>query len=654
MQAQIKRVYEFRRFRLDAQEGVLLKDDRPVPLTPKAFDLLLLLVENRGHLVLKEEIMSRLWPESFVEEVNVNRNISTLRRALADSPTDPAYIETVPKRGYRFVAPAVEVLVDGAELILERRTSAEIITEEEEITETGGGPGTDDVYEPATLSTRRATQTSRISRLRQHTGLLSAVVMLALVAAASYLAIAQRGRAATTAGVKSLAVLPFKDMGATGDEHVGLGLADVLITRLGNLKAVTVRPTSAVLKFEGQEQESTAAGQLLGVDAVLEGSIYQSRDQIRVTARLMRVSDRSPMWSGQFDDRAKDMLAVQNAIAEQVVEALALNLSAGEKAALARPTSENADAYQLYVKGRYYWNKRSWQGMVQAGYLFRRAIERDPNFALAYLGLADQLATEPDNPEAFVALDKALALDPNLGEAYATMGFNQMFHQWDWPKAEESFRRAIELKPGYGTAHQWYATLLAVTGRVDEAKQEMRRALDIDPMSANFLADLGQMHYFAREYEEAEAYCRKALEVAPDFVFAHEYLTNIYLKTGRAAEAFDEWRQRDRSNAFVAPANASLPNEARVRAQYLQSGMNGFLQQRIKDHVGISDPNFFYEVARLYTLLGEREPALAGLERSYESKAFLLPFVNSDPVFDSLRAEPRFQAVLRRLSLVPR
>jgi DNA-binding winged helix-turn-helix (wHTH) protein/TolB-like protein/Tfp pilus assembly protein PilF len=652
MQIQIKRVYEFGQFRLDAQEGVLLKDDRSVPLTPKAFDLLVLLVENRGHLVLKEEIMSRLWPESFVEEVNVNRNISTLRRALADSPTDPAYIETVPKRGYRFVAAAVEVPADEAGLILERRTSAEIITEEEEITETGG-PGTDEVFEPATLPISMAARTGLISRLRQHAGLLSAAIMLALFAAAVYLSVGQLGRAATTARVKSIAVLPFKDMGATGDEHVGLGLADVLITRLGNLKAVTVRPTSAVLKFEGQEQESTAAGKLLGVDAVLEGSIYQSHDQIRVTARLVRVSDQSPIWSGQFDDKAKDMLVVQNAIAGQVAEALALNLSAGEKAALARPAGENADAYQLYVKGRYYWNKRSWQGMVQAGYFFRRAIERDPNFALAYLGLADQLATEPGNPEANVALDKALALDPNLGEAYATMGFIQMFHQWDWPKAEESFKRAIELKPGYGTAHQWYATLLAITGRADDAKQEMRRALEIDPMSANFLADLGQMHYFAREYEEAEAYCRKALEIAPDFIFAHEYLTNIYMRTGRAADAFDEWRQRDRSNTFVAPANASLPNEARVRAQYLQSGMNGFLRQRIKDHVHTSDPNFFYEVARLYALLGEREPALAGLERSYESKGFLLPFVSADPLFDDLRAEPRYRAILQKMKLSP-
>src|SRR5262249_4419203 len=445
--------------------------------------------------------------------------------------------------------------------------------------------------------------------------------------------------------------LPFKDMGGAGDEHLGLALADVLITRLSNLKDVKLRPTSAVQKFEGQEQESTAAGRLLGVDAVLEGSIYRSHEKIRVTARLLRVSDQSTIWSGQFDDKSNDVLAVQNAIAEQVADALDLNLSAGQKSALTRRYSENADAYQLYVKGRYFWNQRSWSGMVQAEYFFRRAIEKDPDFALAYLGLADKLFTESANPEAYTALSKALARDPNLGEAHATMGFAQMFHHWDWRKAEESFKRAIELKPGYATAHQWYATLLAITGRVDEAKQEMRRALEIDPMSANLLADLGQMHYFAREYGEAETYCRKALEVAPNFVFAHAYLVDIYLKTGREADAFEEYHKWARSDTFdPAPANIGQSDDIRLRAEYLQSGMNGFLRHRIED-LGVRCTGACYVLAKSYALLGDKERALAGLEKSYERKDFLLPFVKADPVFDPLHNEPRFQRLLMLIGL---
>jgi len=285
--------------------------------------------------------------------------------------------------------------------------------------------------------------------------------------------------------------------------------------------------------------------------------------------------------------------------------------------------------------------------MVQAEYFFRRAIEKDPEFALAYLGLADGLFTQQTNPEGYSALAKALALDPNLGEAYATAGFAHIFHQWDWQKAEENLKRSIELKPGYGTAHQWYATLLAITGRVDEAKQEMRRALEIDPMSANFLADLGQMYYFAGEYEEAEAYCHKALEVAPDFIFAHDYLVEIYVTTGREADAFQEYRKRDKSNAFDA-AKDNESDEARLTAQYLQSGMKGFLRRRLED-IGTKCTGACYGLTKFYARLGNKEQALSGLEKSYEARDFLMPFVNIDPAFDDLRSEPRFQAIVQRM-----
>jgi TolB-like protein/Tfp pilus assembly protein PilF len=573
-----------------------------------------------------------------------------LRRALAESPNDPAFIETVPKRGYRFVAAVVEVEEDEAELILERRTSAEIITEVEE--EVSDRQYADHVIEPLTI-TRAHDHARLIAKWHSSFGRRSAVVVLILVAAIFFWwTNGLRAHDATTATVKSLAVLPFKDMSASGEEHLGLALADVLITRLSNLKDVQVRPTSAVQKFEGQDQESTAAGQMLGVDAVLEGSMHRRHDQIRVTVRLLRVGTKSPIWSGQFEDEAKDVLAMQSAIAEQVAQALALRLTAGEKRALAKRYSEDADAFQLYVKGRYYWNKRSWPGMSQAEYFFRRAIERDPEFALAYLGLADMLFTGSAHPEAYTALNKAVELDPNLGEAYATMGFAQMFHEWDWQKAEASFRRSIELKPGYGTAHQWYATLLAITGRVDEAKQEMQRALEIDPMSANFLADQGQMYYFAREYGEAESYCRKALEVAPDFILAHMYLFDIYAKTGREAEAIDEWRKRDRSNAFDArPANGPEV-DARLRAEDFQSGVTGFLRRRVKE-LDERCHGACYGLAKYSALLGEREQALQGLEKSYNVKDFFLPFVNADPSFDGIRTEPRFQALVRRLNLTP-
>ena len=642
MQAQLRRIYEFGPFHLDAGERLLSKDGQPVALTPKAFDTLLLLVENGGRLVDKEELIRSVWPDSFVEENSLNRSIYVLRKTLGELSGQAKYIETVPKRGYRFVARVVEVEPDEGDLILEKHTSIDIITEEEEEITDSLQSADAGALERVHINAQAAASARLISRLRRHALGLSAVVMLALLAAVVYWwAVAQRGRAATTARVKSIAVLPFRDIGATSEEHLGLSLADVLITRLSNLKDVNVRPTSAVLKYEGQDLESTAEGNKLGVDAVLEGSIYRSNEQVRVTARLMRVGDQSPIWSGQFDDRANNVLAMQNAIAQQVVDALALNLNHDEKASLNKRYSESADAMQLYAKGRYYWNTRTWAGMGQAEYYFRRAIEKDPSFALAYVGLADRLLTDKPQPEGYSAVQKAIELDPNLGEAYASAGFASMFQEWDWRKAEENFKRAIELRPGYGTAHQWYATLLSITGRVDEAKREMERALEIDPMSANFLADAGQMHYFAAEYAEAEAYCRKAVEVTPDFTFAHQYLFNIYLKTGKPDEAFEEYIKWGGSNS----------RGVKLRALYSQSGINGLLRHKIDVDLGTPIDGFAYDVAKLHAMLGDKEQALAWIEKSYENKDFMLPFVNPDPIFDDLRAEPRYQSVLHRMNL---
>jgi len=363
----------------------------------------------------------------------------------------------------------------------------------------------------------------------------------------------------------------------------------------------------------------------------------------------VRVSDQSPIWSGQFDEKTEDMLAVEDAISEQLADSLAGNLSGSEKAMLAKHYTEDLDAYQFYVKGRYHWNKRSWTGMGQAQYFFRRAIEKDPNFALAYVGLADSMFTGSASPEAYTSVKKAIELDSTLGEAYATRGFASMFHQWDWRGAEENLKRAIELNPGYGTAHQWYATLLAIRGRVDEAKREMSRALEIDPTSHNFLADTGQMHYFARDYQEAEDYCRKALAISAGFEFAHWYLFDTYLKSGRDDDAFEQYLELFTTHSDANRSDEQVNHEIGLRAKYLQSGIRSILRDILDGDLRARYPG--YQVTWLYALLGEKERALLWLEKSYENKDFMLPFVTVDPVFDDLRSEPRFQAVLSRMGL---
>ena len=457
------------------------------------------------------------------------------------------------------------------------------------------------------------------------------------------------------AEIKSIAVLPFKTIDSNKEnEHHGLGLADILITRLSNIKELNVRPTSAVTAFENQEIDLPQIGEKLKVDAILEGTIYRINDKIRVTARLIRTSDNSLVWAGQFEKPQQDELKLQDEIALQVVDALALNLSGNEKNALTKRYTESADAYQLYVKGRYEWNKRSYAGMAEAERLFRNAIEKDPNFTLAYVGLADTIVTYAEAGEAYTLINKALDLDPNLAEAYATNGFLFTFHEWNWQVAEVHFKKSIELNPGYATAHHWYATWLAIQGRTDEAKSEMRRALEINPMSYTFLADLGQLHYFAREYDKAEEYCRKALEIYPDFQFPHGYLSDIYLLTGEYDKMVDEQLEIYKSQAMFASQTdkqkeSELKSLAKSRTIYQQGGIRKYLESLMLPRS--RNPNDFYHNAIIHNLLGDKEKALDNLEKAYESRAFLLVFVKADPVFDSLRDEPRYQEVLRKMNL---
>jgi tetratricopeptide (TPR) repeat protein len=323
-----------------------------------------------------------------------------------------------------------------------------------------------------------------------------------------------------------------------------------------------------------------------------------------------------------------------------------------EKSALAKNYTENADALQLYQRGRVEWSKRSWQGMIDAEQLFRRAVEKDPNFALAYVGLADTQVFSSIN-EAESAVQKALELDPNLAEAHATLGFIQMFLRWSWREAEGEFNRSLELNPNYATAHHWYAQLLAVQGRNAEAKAAMRRALDINPQSHNFLADLGQIYYFNREYREAEEYCRQALAIYPDFVFAHEYLADIYSQTGEYEKAFEEEISAQKTNSAFANESAKRREEleaniAKQRTIYREGGHRKFVENLIG---GPPEGAYHYLNAARYAFLGEKEKALNLLEKAIDGKEFLSAFVKADPVFDSLRGEPRYQEILHRMNL---
>ncbi len=638
MSVKTKHLREFGKFRLDAEKRVLWFEEKPVNLALKEIEMLCVLTEHSGEVVTKTDLLERVWHDSFVEESNLSRHIYILRKTFKDLGAEDL-IQTVPRRGYRFKSEVREV--ENAELVIEKHTQTRTLIEIEEKSESSAVA---DEFNPTV-------------KKRFFTAPIFAAFLLAVLLGGFGLFGYQNWQAGTSAAdfeIKSIAVLPFKTLDSKKEnEHQGLGMADVLITRLSNIKQIIVRPTSAVSGFENQAQDSIEFGKRLNVDAVLEGMIYRIGDKVRITARLIKTSDGSPIWSGQFEKLAQDELRLQDEIALQVANALSLNLSGSEKNALVKTHTENADAYQLYIKGRYEWNKRTWAGMSEAQRLFRNAIEFDQNFALAHVGLADTLAITVDGNQANIAIQKALELDPNLAEAYASQGFIRMFHDWNWRAAETAFKKSIELNPNYATAHHWYAQLLAIEGRNEEAKSEMRLALKINPLSPNFLADLGQIYYFNREYGEAEKLCLKALELSPDFIFAHEYLSDIYVKSGDYDKAVEMFIKAEKINNTY--ANQTAERQRQLEAYYetrRKIYRSGGIGKFVEDSFGKSqDANAPYGNAALYAMLGEKEKALDSLEKAFEGKAFLSVFVKADPIFDALRDEPRYSEILRKMSL---
>jgi len=633
--------YEFGSFRLDTDKHRLLRlDGETVPLTPKAIETLRVLIEHRNEVVEREVLMKAIWRDVTVEDGNLNVTVSMLRKALSEDPVGDKFIETVPRQGYRFLGD-VRVLENSAAVLTVEKYTKEQLTIDEQITIANR------------LSVLRSSRTARMATL----GAIAIVVITAL----GYF-LRSRSQAAEPR-IQSLAVIPFKAINDRNpSSHEGLGLADILITRLTNLRTVSVRPTAAVLKFETEAPDLKTIGDTLNVQAVLTGTIYFADDRVRITTQLIRLRDQTPIWAGQFERSSKDEIQLQDEIALQVVDALALNLTGSERGALTKHYTESSAANELYLQGRSHWNKRSYEGLAQAQHLFRKAIDIDPNFALAYVGLADSLIFDNPSAELRTSIQKAIELDPNLSEAHASLGFFQAIHQWQWKEAEVSFKKSIELNPNYATAHHWYATLLGIEGRFDEAKAEMQRAIDINPISYNFYGDMGQLYYFTREYDKAKQYCFRSLEIYPDFPYAHNNLAQIYLQQGDF-ENFVRESQLGGLTLNVTTNNPRIDDETRraaiqrdldlLRAKGIRGYLEFGLTNSLANTESMKNAGSNLGFAWTYAYLGEKEKALNYLERAYEARAFLLPWTKSDPRTDSLKSEPRYKAILQKMGLPP-
>lgn len=657
MSQQAKRLYEFGAFRLDAQERLLLRDGEIVPLTPKAFDMLLTLVENSGRLLGKQELMQRLWPDSFVEEGSLAQNVSLLRRVLGENPEGQKFIETVPRRGYRFIG-SVRGGFDDADMIDRGHSRASIAGEDEREPEISEG-----YAEAARAGTPKAIEASsdanRILKQRPKQAVLTASLALAVVGATLlYFFILNKHEQPTGRGIKSIAVLPFKSLGADGaDEYLGVGIAETLTTRLSSLQLLAVRPSSAVLKYADSQTETATAGQELKVDTVLEGSIQRLGERVRVTVRLVSVSDVSLLWADHFDEKFTDIFRVEDSISTKVAAALALKLSSDEQRRLIRRYTDNAEAYQHYLKGRFFWNKRTGEGFKLGIAQFTQAVENDPRYALAYAGLADSYtgltfynfaAPNETMPKAKEAATSALAIDSTLAEAHAALAHVRVNYDWDWSDAEKEFRLSIELKPDYATAHQWYAIhYLTPTGRLEEAVREMKRALDLEPTSLVMNTFWGSTLYFAGRYDDAVEQCRKTIEMDSNFAVAHWHLALAYEEKGMFDDAVAEIQK-----AITLSGGSPLMIAALGQA-YAKAGERTEANKILDELQDLSAVRYVssFELAAMYVALGEREQAFQCLEKSYKERSFHLINLNVRPEFAPLRPDPRFHDLARRIGL---
>jgi len=612
--------YAFGPFLLDMREQRLLRDGEAVPLTLKAFELLRVLVENQGHLLGKDELLRLVWPDAVVEENNLTVTISALRKALDEGPTDRQYIETVPRRGYRFVADL---------RVLEDETTA---------TPTTTAPD--------------------VERPRSRTfGLRSVLLLATLVAAATFVWAWRRSVRARAAPIRSMAVLPFRSL-THDSEYLGLGMADALITRLGRTKLL-VRSTGAVQKFTAPDLDPVAAGRELKVESVLEGSIQTAGDRLRTTVRLLRVSDGSTLWADTFDEQLTHIFSVQDSISQRVTDALALRLTDDERRLLTRHETSDSEAYQLYLRGRFFWNKRSREGFERGAAYFRQAVEKDPAYALAYSGLADShigmtfyhyASPQAAMPLARTAAEKALSIDGSLAEAHASLAHVKTNYEWDWAEAERLFTRAIALDPEYATAHQWYGMHgLAPMGRLEESIKETRRARQIEPLSAVFNAFVGAALFSARRYDEAIEECRKAIELHPDFGVAHWYRGRAYLQKDRVPEALAELQMA------VELSGGSPLMKGTLGVGQARAGDRAATQRTLDELTRLRGESYAsaLDFAEIHATLGDREPAFRWLEQAADERAFHVIYLKVWPELDPLRADPRFKALVRRLGLEP-
>jgi len=635
--------YSFGPFRLDPAQHHLLRDGRNLRLPPKVFETLVLLVERRGLLVDKDELMKALWPETFVEEVTLARNVSLLRKALGDPPGQDQcqYIQTVSKRGYRFIAPVTEFAPQANQSCKSQAIESEI----------SGLRIPDILNSQAPLLD---TQNPKISPRFLWTGVPVFALAILTIWWISF-------RMTHVKTIHSIAVLPFVDESKdASSQYIIDGITEGLINKLSEIQGLRVISRNSVFKYKGKETDAQVIGKDLKVQAVLISRIAHQEDVVTISAELVNVSDGSQIWGRQLRYPISDLPHVQDELAAVISGELKLRLNSADEARLARPATDNPDAYRLYLQARYHWNRRTPSDIKNSLELFQQATEKDPDFALAYVGIADAynmgnnlgvFTPRESMPEAKVATTKALVLDPRLAEAHTLLGQVKSHYDFDFPGAQREFLKAIELNPNYAYGHLYYAGgYLTPMGRHAEAIAEVKKALELDPLSSAVSNYLGMTYVWAGDYQKSAEQFQHTIDMDPTFPLAHFFFVDCLTEIGKYEQAIQEW-QRGALLEGEEPERVAAWTAELLRA-FHTGGPNGYwrknLEQAVKEHKAGTGGSLV--LASAYARVGDEEMALEWLQKAYEERENIT-LVNSDPAYKSLRQDPRFSAMLTRIGL---
>ena len=661
------KIYEFGSFRLNTAERLLWQGEQSITLPPKVYETLLLLVENAGRVVTEDEFHEKIWGDAFVDEGSLTVNISNLRKLLGKDQSVSKFIETVPRVGYRFAAPVREITAEEnqTEILATDNESTsrtkEIVVEDSQQKASENKADSTEAQASQIPQTERASAAqvaAKTNRLFSPVFWLSVLLICGGVVFGVYLFQRESApKAQNISEINSIAVMPVAN--ETGDanfDYLTDGLTDNLIGRLARLQRLKVSARSVVIKYKGKEIDPLKAGRELSVGAILVGRTTKENDALGFRLELVETATGRVLWSENYKRHTSEMLNLQDEIANRIIENLNLKLNAEDYQQLAKRYTENSEAYVLYLRGRFFWRRDTKDGLEKAIDYYNQAISLDPNYALAYAGIADcynfsndYAGGDPKDyfPKARTAALKALEIDETLVEAHTALAWTKFVFDWDWNGAEKEFQRAIELNSNNARAHAWHSILLRSVGRYEEALTEGKRAIEIEPTYFNMILGIS-FHYF-RRYDEAILSMETSLKLHPKIYMTHWWLYRVYRAKGMKEQALAHMKQACLINKEVNP-DIVLASCAKVD---FNRGWKSSHQQIIKilseeSKTRYYDPLF---IATYYLAFDDKEKAIESLYKAYDVRSSNLPYLATDPVWDDLRSDPRFQELLRRMNL---